>query len=56
MSTNIEIKSRVRDIEKLKEKVHLECGARTGLLIQEDVFFSVPQGRLKLRKVQVFIK
>ncbi|CAI9723296.1 Hypothetical predicted protein [Octopus vulgaris] len=52
MHTNIEIKSRVKDVEQLKEKVHLESGARTDLLIQEDIFFNVPQGRLKLRKTQ----
>ncbi|GAB1598568.1 uncharacterized protein LOC115212073 isoform X1 [Argonauta hians] len=49
---NIEIKARVGDVEQLKEKVLLESGSRSDLLIQEDVFFNVPQGRLKLRKTQ----
>lgn len=53
MPTNIEIKLRVEDLEDL-EAVEAKAAnvADSGpeVLIQEDVFFNVPNGRLKLRK------
>jgi predicted adenylyl cyclase CyaB len=48
---NIEIKARVRDLAALRERVVELADGEGLLLIQEDVFFHVPQGRLKLRRV-----
>lgn len=50
MNKNIEIKARVSDpdqVEKIAEKL---SGKAPRIIIQEDVFFIVPKGRLKLRK------
>ena len=50
ISFNIEIKAGVEDFEPL-ESVLIELGARkAGILIQEDRYFKVPQGRIKIRK------
>lgn len=49
MPRNVEIKVRVRDLERLRARVRERAGERRAVLEQEDVFFSVPHGRLKLR-------
>ncbi|XP_068745048.1 adenylate cyclase CyaB-like [Montipora capricornis] len=52
MPSNMEIKVKVDDLEKLTRKVE-ELSASEGEIIeQSDVFFNVPQGRLKLRYLQ----
>ena len=49
MPTNIEIKARVHEMERLESNVQSMTKAEPILLYQEDYFFHVPQGRLKLR-------
>jgi predicted adenylyl cyclase CyaB len=49
MARNIEIKARARDVEKqARIAVNLTDGS-SKLIVQEDTFFNVPAGRLKLR-------
>ncbi|KAK7604951.1 hypothetical protein V9T40_006137 [Parthenolecanium corni] len=47
---NIEVKARIRDYEKLITDVQALCLSHGETIQQEDVFFNVPGGRLKLRK------
>lgn len=47
---NIEVKARIRDYEKLINEVQALCLSHGETIQQEDVFFNVPTGRLKLRK------
>ena len=49
MSVNIEIKSRVRDPARIKILAEALTCAAGERIEQEDVFFVVPRGRLKLR-------
>ncbi|KAK2183065.1 hypothetical protein NP493_324g00014 [Ridgeia piscesae] len=52
MPKNVEIKANVEDVKKLKvlaEELSLMEGK---LIVQEDTFFLVPNGRLKLREIQ----
>ncbi len=49
MAFNVEIKARVKDIDALREKVEAICDNFGGLIEQEDIFFNVESGRLKLR-------
>lgn len=49
MPTNVEIKARVREPEILKRRAETLCQSVGQMLIQEDTFFSIPNGRLKLR-------
>ncbi len=49
MMKNVEIKARVRDPEKLEGIVYDLTESLGMVLAQEDVFFRVPAGRLKLR-------
>uniref|UniRef100_A0A4W3GI72 Si:ch211-156b7.4 n=1 Tax=Callorhinchus milii TaxID=7868 RepID=A0A4W3GI72_CALMI len=52
MPRNVEIKARVRAAEPLVENAkRLSCSEGT-LILQEDVFFNVPEGRLKLRDLK----
>ena len=51
MATNVEIKARVRDLTHLKSRVSEITDTPGELIPQVDVFFSVPQGRLKLRRI-----
>jgi predicted adenylyl cyclase CyaB len=49
MPTNIEIKARISDVEVFRgrvEKLHIE---ETREIFQEDIFFKIDHGRLKLR-------
>ena len=49
---NVEVKARLRDPEKAREKL-LSLGAREiGTFTQVDYYFEVPRGRLKLREVE----
>ncbi|MBD3268097.1 CYTH domain-containing protein [bacterium] len=49
MPQNIEIKAKVADLEALKAKVELIADVPMQILQQEDIFFPIPKGRLKLR-------
>ena len=49
MPANVEIKARVYDVERLRVQLEHATGSAGELLIQEDVFFRVSSGRLKLR-------
>ena len=52
MPRNVEIKARVVDLKNLK-RVAAELSESDGtLLVQEDTFFRVPNGRLKLRETK----
>lgn len=50
MSRNIEIKARVADIDTLRARACALAGGPATLIEQDDQFFHVPQGRLKLRR------
>ena len=49
MPTNIEIKARVKDFDTLKERAERLSDLPVQVIPQEDTFFNIPQGRLKLR-------
>jgi predicted adenylyl cyclase CyaB len=49
MARNIEIKTRIKDIEKLAAKVAAIADKGPFELLQDDTFFTCPNGRLKLR-------
>ena len=49
MPRNIEIKARVHDMDSMTMRVETLAGRCVQRLTQEDVFFNVPRGRLKLR-------
>jgi predicted adenylyl cyclase CyaB len=49
MPTNIEIKARVSDLSGLRAAIETLSDRPVEILDQEDVFFKVPTGRLKLR-------
>ena len=49
MATNVEIKARVQDPDRLRELVEELCDTPGEVLVQEDTFFHTPRGRLKLR-------
>ncbi len=50
MPSNIEIKFRVEDLDVVETKAAAIADSGPKLLVQEDIFFNVAQGRLKLRK------
>jgi predicted adenylyl cyclase CyaB len=50
MSRNVEIKARVHDLATLRKHVVEMSALRPELLVQRDTFYSVLQGRLKLRE------
>lgn len=50
MPSNVEIKARVRDIHVLRERAEELADGPCEELRQEDIFFRVPTGRLKLRR------
>ena len=57
MPSNIEIKARVSDVNKLLNNVLKFADTSTGTeLLQEDTFFNVNRGRLKLRQFKVNIE
>lgn len=49
MPANIEIKARVRDFAGIKSRAEQLSGMPAEVIPQEDTFFNVSQGRLKLR-------
>lgn len=49
MPANIEIKARARDFEDLKSRAETLSDLPAQILRQEDIFFNVERGRLKLR-------
>jgi len=49
MPVNIEIKARVRDFSGLKRRAEALTDSPLEVIPQEDTFFIVPKGRLKLR-------
>ena len=51
MPANIEIKARVRDFDKLKARAESLCDTPVQVIPQEDTFFNIPKGRLKLREL-----
>ena len=50
MPTNIEIKFRVDDLDRIERNAAKIADRGPELLIQEDIFFNTNSGRLKLRK------
>ena len=49
MPRNIEIKARIDSIESMLPRTCALAGSEPVLIEQDDTFFNVPQGRLKLR-------
>lgn len=49
MPSNIEIKARARDFAELRRRAAVLADTPLEILPQEDTFFNVPHGRLKLR-------
>ncbi len=49
MPRNVEIKARVRDMNAVRVRAAALSDAPAVVLEQEDTFFNVPDGRLKLR-------
>lgn len=52
---NIEIKAKIRNYENLISKTQALCLSHGEIIQQEDVFFNVPAGRLKLRERAVSV-
>jgi len=50
MAVNIEIKARVADLESLRQRVKNLADRPAEVLQQEDIFFHIAVGRLKLRQ------
>lgn len=50
MPRNIEIKARISSVEALRVRAEALAGAPAVLIVQDDSFFKVPHGRLKLRE------
>ncbi len=50
MPINVEIKAYVRDFASLKARAEAVSDGPEQVLPQEDTFFNVPRGRLKLRR------
>ena len=50
MPRNIEIKARISSVESLLPKAQAVAGAKPQVIHQDDTFFRVPHGRLKLRE------
>jgi adenylate cyclase class IV len=53
MLRNVEIKAKVRNLDDIVSKVKKLSDSEGIWIEQDDVFFTVPQGRLKLRTFQV---
>ena len=49
MPTNIEIKARVRDFDQIQMLAEKLSDTPVQVILQEDIFFNVEKGRLKLR-------
>ncbi len=50
MPRNIEIKARITNVEAILPRARQVAGGGPELILQDDTFFSVPHGRLKLRE------
>lgn len=50
MARNIEIKARIDDVDRLLPRARALADGEPQTLLQDDCFFTVPQGRLKLRR------
>lgn len=50
MPRNIEIKARIASVEALRARAEALTGAAAVLIVQDDSFFKVAHGRLKLRE------
>ena len=55
MAQNTEIKARVNDVDALEIAARRLSGRTPEIIFQDDTFFNVPNGRLKLRKFRVMI-
>ncbi len=51
MPSNIEIKARVRDFDVIRRRAEALADTPCQVIPQEDTFFNVPRGRLKLRRL-----
>ena len=51
MNRNVEIKARATDFAGLVRRAGELAGSKPQVLLQEDVFFNTPRGRLKLRTI-----
>jgi len=49
VATNVEIKARITDLETLKQRAESISDSPAELIVQEDIFFNGPRGRIKLR-------
>lgn len=49
MPSNVEVKARVRDFDRLRAEVESLSDGPAEVIDQEDIFFETPSGRLKLR-------
>jgi predicted adenylyl cyclase CyaB len=49
LPANIEIKARVRDFEQIRSRAEKLSDTSVNVIPQEDIFFNVEKGRLKLR-------
>ncbi|KAI0212979.1 hypothetical protein LSAT2_002031 [Lamellibrachia satsuma] len=52
MPQNVDVKANVKDIKKVKAVAEGLSQSDGKLIVQEDTFFLVPNGRLKLREIQ----
>ncbi|XP_062582629.1 uncharacterized protein LOC134244365 [Saccostrea cucullata] len=52
MPFTVDVKAKIFDLEAFKEKVKVKSQSEGEVLVQEDIFFNVPQGRLKLRNTE----
>ncbi|XP_069678657.1 uncharacterized protein [Periplaneta americana] len=52
MPRNVEIKAKVRNVDEIVSKAKQLSNSEGTWIKQEDVFFKVPQGRLKLREYE----
>jgi predicted adenylyl cyclase CyaB len=50
MARNVEIKARVPGLDAIREKARSRASSAAEFLQQTDMFFEVPQGRLKVRE------
>ena len=52
MPRNIEIKARISSVEAALPRARQVAGGEPDLIAQDDTFFTVPHGRLKLREFE----
>ncbi len=49
MPRNVEIKARLADFDRTRQRANEISGSKGEVIVQEDIFFHCPNGRLKLR-------